>query len=115
MDKALSPHTGSARPAGLIKAFGIWQKTSAQGRVYYVGRWGGAKIVILENAERSSESDPSHNVFLTEPTAPQGRTPQETRRAAPQRRRRTIGESRALSGPPLPDDTLDDLFREAAE
>src|SRR5262249_43430153 len=50
----------------LLKAAGLWQKTSAKGNEYFIGGLGGVKILILANADRSTERDPTHSLFFAE-------------------------------------------------
>jgi hypothetical protein len=49
----------------LIKATGLWRKTSGKtGREYFVGRLGGLRILIFESTDRQGDSDPSHLLML---------------------------------------------------
>jgi hypothetical protein len=58
---------------GLLKLTGLWLRTSERtGKPVMSGRLGGAKIVILENRDRRSDDDPSHILFLSEPSAAPG-------------------------------------------
>src|SRR5689334_24966889 len=51
----------------LIKAAKLWAKVSARtGAVYLTGRWGGCRVLVFENLERTSEAEPSHFLFLGE-------------------------------------------------
>jgi hypothetical protein len=50
----------------MLKVTGLWQKTSVKGGQYLTGRWGGLKILIMENRDRKSDDDPSHNLLFTE-------------------------------------------------
>src|SRR3954454_21795275 len=50
----------------MLKAAGLWQKTSVKGGQYLTGRLGGLKVLILENRERKTEDDPSHSLFFVE-------------------------------------------------
>jgi hypothetical protein len=58
----------------MLKAAGLWAKTSAKGGQYFAGRLGGVKVLILENRDRKSDADPSHNLFFVEsaPRQPAG-------------------------------------------
>jgi hypothetical protein len=49
-----------------LKAAGLWQKTSAAGNTYFVGRLGGVRILIFENRERTGEDEPSHLLFFAD-------------------------------------------------
>lgn len=55
-----------------VKLGGVWIKTSAKGNVYFTGRLGAARILIMENNRRQSDADPSHEVFLCEVTEQSG-------------------------------------------
>jgi hypothetical protein len=50
----------------LLKACELWQHTSKAGRTYYVGRWGGLRVLVLENTWRQSDDEPSHYLCVTE-------------------------------------------------
>jgi hypothetical protein len=50
----------------MLKAAGLWMNTSAKGKQYFSGRLGGVKILILENRDRKTDSDPSHTLFFVE-------------------------------------------------
>jgi hypothetical protein len=66
--------------APMLKATGLWEKTSAAGNTYLTGRLGGVKVLILENRDRNGDSEPSHHLFFVD-----GSKPAETRNAAPAR------------------------------
>ena len=53
----------------MLKAAGLWRRTSAKGNEYFVGRLGGVKVVLLENRDKQSDADPTHNLFFAEATA----------------------------------------------
>lgn len=44
----------------------LWKKTSAKGNEYFVGRLGGAKVLIMENRDRQGDDDPTHLLMLAE-------------------------------------------------
>ena len=50
----------------MLKAAGLWAKSSTKGGQYFTGRLGGVKVLILENRDRKSDADPSHNLFFVE-------------------------------------------------
>ena len=51
----------------LVKAAKLWAKVSARtGAAYLTGRWGGCRVLVFENLERTSETEPSHFLFLGE-------------------------------------------------
>ena len=53
----------------MLKAAGLWRRTSAKGNEYFVGRLGGVKVLVLENRDWQSDSDPTHHLFFAEATA----------------------------------------------
>ena len=55
---------GSSAP--MLKAAGLWAKTSSGGKRYLAGQLGGVKVLILENRDRRSDDDPTHNLFFVE-------------------------------------------------
>jgi hypothetical protein len=50
----------------MLKAGGLWAKTSAKGGRYLTGRLGGVKVLILANRDRQSDDEPSHHLFFVE-------------------------------------------------
>jgi len=51
----------------LIKAAKLWAKVSQRtGATYLTGRWGGCRVLVFENLERTSEAEPSHFLLLGE-------------------------------------------------
>jgi hypothetical protein len=48
----------------MLKAAGLWTKTSVKGSQYFTGRLGGVKMLILENRDRQSNDAPSHHLIL---------------------------------------------------
>ena len=48
----------------MIKAASLWEKTSAAGNRYFIGRLGGARILILENRSRGAEGEPDWQLFF---------------------------------------------------
>jgi hypothetical protein len=55
-----------AEYAPLTKLTGVWQKTSAKGVTYFVGRLGAAKLVILPNRDKKVDADPDFFVYAQE-------------------------------------------------
>ena len=58
--------SGNSNNSPMIKAAGLWQKTSVKGGQYLAGRMGGVKVLIMENRERKSDDAPSHTLFFVE-------------------------------------------------
>jgi hypothetical protein len=50
----------------MLKAGGLWAKTSAKDGRYLTGRLGGVKVLILANRDRQSDDDPSHHLFFVD-------------------------------------------------
>ena len=50
----------------MLKAGGLWAKTSAKGGRYLSGRLGGVKVLIMPNRNRESDNDPSHILYFVE-------------------------------------------------
>ena len=78
----------------MLKAAGLWAKTSVKGGQYLTGRLGGVKVLILENRERKTDDDPSHSLFFVE--AP------DRRQGAGERPQERSGGQRAAGTPPTP-------------
>jgi hypothetical protein len=70
--------TNGQKYTPMLKAGGLWAKTSAKGGRYLTGRLGGVKVLILANRDRQSENDPSHILYFVDG---------EQRRQGPQERR----------------------------
>ena len=57
----------------MLKAGGLWAKTSAKGGRYLTGRLGGVKVLIMPNRDRQNDDDLSYHLFFVEaPDRPQG-------------------------------------------
>jgi hypothetical protein len=50
----------------MLRAAGLWQKSSVKGGQYLTGRLGGVKVLVMENRDRQSDEDPSHTLFFVE-------------------------------------------------
>src|SRR4051794_3594969 len=76
------------KPSPMLKAAGLWAKSSVKGGWYLTGRLGGVKVLILENRDRKSDDDPSHNLFFVEAPDRRGeqRAPQTHQTASQPRR-----------------------------
>ena len=61
----------------LIKAAKLWAKTSQKTqRTYLVGRWGGCRVLIFENADEG-EGQPTHWLMLGDAEVGQPQQPQQ--------------------------------------
>jgi hypothetical protein len=58
--------SGNSNNGPMIKATGLWQKTSVKGGQYLTGRPGGLKVLIMENRDQKTDDDPSHHLFVAE-------------------------------------------------
>jgi hypothetical protein len=58
--------SGNSNNSPMLKAAGLWAKTSVKGGQYLTGRLGGVKVLVMENRDRKSDDDPSHNLFFVE-------------------------------------------------
>jgi hypothetical protein len=58
--------TNAQKNSPMLKAAGLWAKSSVKGGQYLTGRLGGMKVLVLENRDRQSDADPSHNLFFVE-------------------------------------------------
>jgi hypothetical protein len=77
----------SQKPLPLIKAAGLWAKSSVKGGQYLTGRWGALKVLVMENRDRKGDDDPSHILYFTE---------------APDRRQLAQERSGAVEAPQTP-------------
>jgi hypothetical protein len=74
--------TTSPKSSPLLKAAGLWAKTSVKGGQYLTGRLGGVKVLVMENRDRKTDDDPSHHLFFVE--APDRRQERGDAARAPQ-------------------------------
>jgi hypothetical protein len=58
--------SGNTNNGPMLKATGLWQKTSVKGGQYLTGRLGGVKVLVMENRDRKTDDDPSHTLFVAE-------------------------------------------------
>ena len=58
--------TTGPKPSPMLKAAGLWAKSSVKGGQYLTGRLGGLKVLVMENRDRQSDDDPSHTLFFVE-------------------------------------------------
>jgi len=58
-------HPGGA-PSLKLMAAKLWEKTSASGNRYFVGRLGGVRILILENRDRGTEGEGDFHLFFVD-------------------------------------------------
>jgi hypothetical protein len=60
--------TNGQKYTPMLKAGGLWAKTSAKGGRYLSGRLGGVKVLILANRDQQFENDPGHILYFVEGT-----------------------------------------------
>jgi|tagenome__1003787_1003787.scaffolds.fasta_scaffold20469279_2 hypothetical protein len=89
----------------MLKATGLWQKSSVKGGQYLTGRLGGVKVLILENRDRQTDDDPSHHLFFAE--APD-------RRQDAQQRAQERSDGQRAAGTPRAPQTASGGHRRAA-
>src|SRR4051794_34361037 len=58
--------TNAQKNSPMLKAAGLWAKSSVKGGQYLTGRLGGVKVLVMENRDRQSDDDPSHHLFFVE-------------------------------------------------
>ena len=58
--------TNGQKNSPMLKAAGLWAKSSVKGGQYLTGRLGGVKVLVMENRDRQSDDDPSHHLFFVE-------------------------------------------------
>jgi hypothetical protein len=63
--------SGNASNGPMLRAAGLWAKTSVKGGQYLTGRLGGLKVLVMENRDRKSDDDP-HLFFVEAPDRRQG-------------------------------------------
>jgi hypothetical protein len=59
--------SANAPNSPMLKAAGLWAKTSVKGGQYLTGRLGGLKVLVMENRDWKSDDDPLHHLFFVEP------------------------------------------------
>jgi hypothetical protein len=57
--------SANAPNSPMLKAAGLWAKTSVKSGQYLTGRLGGVKVLVMENRDRHSDN-PSHHLFFVE-------------------------------------------------
>jgi hypothetical protein len=91
--------------AALIPACRLWDKTSAAGNRYLIGRMGGERVMVMTNTRPEGENDASHVLMFAEAPqySPSQATPAEPSQAKPVRRRTQHGtEKQQMDDDPVP-------------
>ena len=89
-------------PSQLLKARGLWARTSAKGDRYLIGRLASVKVLILANKDRPGADHPTYHLFFADGEKAQ---PAKQSRRAPRSPRHDAGE------PEFPNDPVDDIGR----
>jgi hypothetical protein len=89
--------SGNASNGAMLKAAGLWAKTSVKGGQYLTGRLGGVKVLVMENRDRKTDDDPSHHLFFVE--APDRLQPAAQERADGQRTQTSQTRQRPFQAP----------------
>ena len=96
------------RDAAKVKLGRLYEKTSAKGTRYFVGRLGLARVLMFPSRETADNGDPMWDLYLQEVEDPRPRPvagEMPTRRPA-----RARPETPADDGEPFHDDPLDDVL-----
>jgi hypothetical protein len=103
----------SAPSAPMLKAAKLWEKTSAKGNTYFVGRLGGVRILILENRGRGNEGEADWHLFFIDgekrESAEASGTPQRSFARRPYPAKRQARPPVRPDSVALPDDPVDDI------
>jgi hypothetical protein len=76
----------------VIAACRLWEKVSAKGNRYLIGRLGGIRALILENTRPEPGDDSTHTLMFAEAPAYDGTRAQAASVEPPPRQRATHGE-----------------------
>ena len=105
----------------MLQAAKLWEKTSAAGNLYLVGRLGGVRVLVMRNRDAGAEGEPDWHLFFADSSDKARQTSAEP--AKPASSARTRGARRAYRRPAaqtaggpdhassMPDDPLDDLWQ----
>ena len=97
-----------------LKAGNLWEKTSARGSRYLVGRLGGVRVLIFENRDRKGENDPTHVMYFADgekrgdSAAARSSAPAAAHSTAPVRRQHRSRKQAAAEALYTPDPMLND-------
>jgi len=94
----------------MIPACRLWEKTSAKGNRYLVGRLGGLRVLVMPNTRPEAGDDSTHVLMVTGAPQYSQAAPAEPTHAAPPAERHAHRGRRKLpthdDGEPLEDDPL---------
>ena len=95
------------RDAAKVKLGRLYEKTSAKGTRYFVGRLGAARVLLFQSRETADDGDPVWDLYLQEV---EDTRPRPVASEMPARRpARSRSERPADDGQPFHDDLLDDV------
>ena len=89
----------------MLTACKLWEKTSAKGNRYLIGRMGGVRVLVLENNRRESDGDNTHTLMFAEVPQHDGMRSQATpaEPSTPVRRRpQRNGKTHQIDDDPVP-------------
>jgi hypothetical protein len=94
----------------MFQAARLWEKTSAAGNSYLIGRLGGVRVLILRNRDAGTEGEPDWHLFFADrvpratEASPQPASAQPRQRSAYRRQQRS--ETASPSDPRPFDDEI---------
>jgi hypothetical protein len=87
----------------MIPACRLWEKLSAKGNRYLIGRLGGVRVLVMPNTRPESGDDSTHTLFFTDAPQRSQVAPVEPSHPAPvHRRARRGGEKQQIDDDPVP-------------
>jgi hypothetical protein len=94
----------------MLKAAKLWEKTSAAGNTYFIGRLGGVRILILRNRDAGAEGEPDWHLFFADGSPRAAEASLQPASAEPRRcsayRRQQRSEAASSSDPRPFDDEI---------
>jgi hypothetical protein len=87
----------------MIPACRLWEKVSAKGNRYLIGRLGGVRVLVMPNTRAQSGDDSTHTLFFTDAPQRSQATPAESSHPVPvHRSARRGGEKHQIDDDPVP-------------
>ena len=87
--------------APMLQAAKLWEKTSAKGNTYLIGRLGGVRVLILRNRDAGTDGEPDWHLFFADGSQRAEASPQP---ASTQPRRQRSAYTRRSEPPSAPYD-----------
>jgi hypothetical protein len=94
--------------APILQAAKLWQKTSAKGSVYLVGRMGGVRVLVLRNRDAGAEGEPDWHLFFADGAPRTSEASPQPATTEPRHRSAYRGRRRSESAPPSDPRPFDD-------